>query len=95
MKHFVIDCQGIATDADLWRRHLAVTNPAAGQDFGCNLDAFWDAVEGGGPGYPGRCKLTFKNAAALSHIKTGSGVSLLDGLQNIARAATVVVIEFK
>ncbi|WP_457579754.1 barstar family protein [Ensifer canadensis] len=94
MKHFVIDCHGIATDTDLWHRYLAVTNLAAAGYFGCNLDAFLDAVEGSGPGYPGRCKLTFKNAATLSHIKTGSGVSLLDALQDIARAATVVVIEF-
>ncbi len=64
--------------------------------FGRNLDAFWDAVEAGGPGCPGKVKLVFKYANHLEPLRTrDGGHSFLDMLKDIAREATVVNISFE
>jgi ribonuclease inhibitor len=61
--------------------------------FGRNLDAFWDAVERGGPGWPGKVRLIFRDSAHLEPLGTrGSDLSLLDALKEIANGASVVKI---
>lgn len=67
----VIDALGIASEDDFWNRYLRTTKPEGAGYFGCNLDAFWDAVEGGGPGYPGEINLHFTNMSALSALPNG------------------------
>ncbi|WP_242919431.1 barstar family protein [Caulobacter sp. CCUG 60055] len=60
--------------------------------FGRNLDAFWDAVEHQGPGWPGEVQLVFTNTAALAGLRTAGGGSLLDGLRRIAAEATRIAV---
>ncbi|SDP91826.1 Barstar (barnase inhibitor) [Phyllobacterium sp. YR620] len=48
----LIDCTGIYTIEEFFQRYLDSTNPRFPANFGRNLDALWDAIEGGGPGCP-------------------------------------------
>ncbi len=90
-----IDCTGVKTPDDFWQRYLDAAKPEGAQMFGRNLAAFWDAIEGGGPGWPGEVTLIFNHSRELLPLKTGSGEgSFLDALKHIAQRATVVRIEF-
>lgn len=53
-----------------WLAYLAATKPESAGYFGCNLDAFWDALNGG-PGWPGKCQLRFVNTEGLKTIRKG------------------------
>ncbi|NRP18923.1 hypothetical protein LPJGGPFB_02170 [Ensifer adhaerens] len=61
--------------------------------FGRNLDAFWDAIEGGGPGWPGEVTLIFSHSDQLSKLRTPDG-SFLDALKKIANDATEISVKF-
>jgi RNAse (barnase) inhibitor barstar len=93
MHEIIIDCTGVASTDELWERYLDAAKPEHASMFGRNLDAFWDAIEGGGPGWPGEVNLTFKNSGQLAalRIRDGSG-SFLDALRRIARDATALRI---
>ena len=60
----MIDALNVADEREFWDRYLLIPEPEGAGYFGRNLDAFWDAVEGGGPGYPGEVDLHFKNMSA-------------------------------
>lgn len=95
MREIVIDCSGVGSAEAFWQRYLDVVQPEDAARFGRNLDAFWDAIEGGGPGWPGDVALVFKQSAQLSGIGTGDGsASLLDALKAIANEASRVRISF-
>ncbi|MGE6784641.1 barstar family protein [Ensifer adhaerens] len=95
MKEVVVDCSGIRTPAEFWQRYLDVVEPEGAGMFGCNLDAFWDAVDGGGPGWPGEVALVFSNSDELSGLRTGKGnVLLLDVLKTIASEVTTISVKF-
>jgi RNAse (barnase) inhibitor barstar len=64
MKRFEIDCVGITTQQAFWRAYLTQVQPEGAGYFGCNLDAFWDALHGG-PGWPGPCVLRLVHAKQL------------------------------
>ena len=40
---------------DFWNKYVAEIDYESGKDFGKNLDAFNDAIEAKGPGFPGDC----------------------------------------
>jgi ribonuclease inhibitor len=85
MREIIIDCTGVASADELWQRYLNAAKPENASMFGRNLDAFWDAVEGGGPGWPGEVNLTFKHSDQLSPLRTrGGNGSFLDELRRIA-----------
>ena len=67
----VIDAAGVASEDEFWERYISATQPVAAGYFGCNLNAFWDAVEGGGPGYPGEVNLHFINVSAMETFPHG------------------------
>ena len=67
----VIDARGVTDEEDFWKRYVIATEPEGAGYFGHNLDAFWDAVEGGGPGYPGKVDLHFKNMASVQSLPNG------------------------
>jgi hypothetical protein len=68
----------VASEAEFWDRYVEATNPLGKASFGRNLDAFWDAVEGGGPGWPGDVALIFKNAASLAALRDGRFLAALE-----------------
>lgn len=96
MDEIIIDCSGVKTPAEVWQRYLDAVQPESAQMFGRNLDAFWDAIEGGGPGWPGEVALVFNHSDQLRsmQIRSGNG-SFFDALKHIAEKASVVKIEFR
>jgi ribonuclease inhibitor len=93
MQTIVIDCDGAKSAAEFWQRYIDAAKPEGASLFGRNLDAFWDAIEHGGPGWPGEVKLVLRNSSELAALEVGSGLSLLDGLRRIANEATQTSIE--
>lgn len=93
MKAIIIECAGVSSADEFWARYLDATEPHGAEHFGRNLDAFWDAIEGGGPGWPGEVVLTFQHAEALSDLRTSAGGSLLDGLRQVAEQATRIRVQ--
>lgn len=87
MRTILIDCHEVESASDFWQRYVDAAVPQSASLFGRNLDAFWDAVEHGGPGWPGEAKLVFANSAALATVGLADGSSLLDGLRRIAEDA--------
>jgi hypothetical protein len=82
----VVDCDGVTTVSEFWQRYLDAVQPAE-DGFGCNLDALWDAIEAGGPGCPGLCRLVFRGTGGLAHLHLPGGGSFLTALREIANEA--------
>lgn len=93
MRTIYIDCLGVRSADEVWRRYLDAARPEGAKIFGCNLDAFWDAIEGGGPGWPGEVKLVFTNTSDLAPLRLPKGGSFLKGLRRIAREAYLMKVE--
>lgn len=95
MREVVIDCSGIGSTEEFWQRYLDAAKPEDASTFGRNLDAFWDAIEGHGPGWPGEVTLVFTHSDQLSGLRTANGnASFLDALKAIAGEASVVSVKF-
>lgn len=64
MKKYILDCSSIASEDDFWSLYLETieVEPDVAVFFGRNLNAFWDAVSAGGPGWPGWCEIEVVNA---------------------------------
>jgi RNAse (barnase) inhibitor barstar len=88
MKVIEINCAGIKSEAELWQRYLDAAKPEHGEGFGRNLDAFWDVVEGGGPGWPGDATLVFRGSAFLASL----GPQFFDAFREIAKDAVLVKV---
>jgi ribonuclease inhibitor len=95
MRTIHIDCADVRSQSELWQRYIDAANPEGAAHFGRNLDAFWDAVERGGPRWPGPAKLVFTGSAELSGLRLAGGGSFLDALRKIAGDATETQIELK
>jgi hypothetical protein len=93
MRTIYIDCAGVTSPSELWQRYIDAAEPEGAAFFGRNLDAFWDAVERGGPGWPGPAKLVFTKSAELTDLRLADGSSLLDRLRQLASDATQTQIE--
>lgn len=93
MRTIYIDCEGAESADEVWQRYVDAVNPENAAVFGRNLDAFWDAVEHGGPGWPGPVKLVFLHSQRLAALRTRNGLSLFAGLRQIADEATQTSIE--
>ncbi|WP_341909698.1 barstar family protein [Ferrovibrio terrae] len=94
MKTIYLDCRGVKSIDDFWRLYVDVMRVQTASGFGRNLDAFWDAVEGGGPGSPGEAKLVFENSASLVPLQLANGTSFLAALQLFATQTTHVEMVF-
>ncbi|MBB3117027.1 barstar family protein [Pseudoduganella violacea] len=81
MKTYLLDCSKISSEGDFWRLYLETIRPDGAQVFGRNLSAFWDAVSGGGPGWPGECRIRVCNTGNLQK----QTAQFFNGLQRIAR----------
>ncbi len=91
MKTVIIDCQNISQESELWQVYLETVQPEGGGDFGRNIAAFWDAVSGGGPGWPGEVQLLFANAEALASIDNGELLHRLKDIQTQSQQVRVVL----
>jgi ribonuclease inhibitor len=67
MKKYLLDCEAISSGAEFWDLYLRIVSPVGAGFFGRNLDAFWDATAGGGPGWPGNCQIVVVNTGLLAH----------------------------
>jgi RNAse (barnase) inhibitor barstar len=95
MREVVIDCFGIGSTEEFWQRYVDAARPEGASVFGRNLDAFWDAIEGGGPGWPGEVTLVFMHSDQLRDLRTSNNnASFLDALKTIADEATAVSMKF-
>lgn len=94
MREVKIDCSGVTSPDELWQRYIDAAKPSGASMFGRNLDAFWDAIEGGGPGWPGNVVLVFEHSRQLSAFTTVGGQrSYLDALTEIADQASIVAVK--
>ncbi len=93
MRTVYIECDGAKSAADVWQCYLDATQSDEAAMFGRNLDAFWDAIERGGPGWPGDAVLVFKGSSRLAEFDAGSGLNLLQALRWVADEATQTRIE--
>lgn len=89
----IIDCDGVVDVEEFWDRYESSVGAENTGTFGRNLDALWDALEGGGPGRPDAAHLVFKNASELRELKTYSGDSFLKALREIAADVSRIKIE--
>ena len=94
-REIVIDCSGVASPGELWERYLDAAEHEDAALFGRNLDAFWDAVEGGGQGCPREVKLIFAHSDQLSALHMDGGTSFHAALRQIAAEASLVGTEFR
>jgi len=95
MREVVVDCSGVGSTDEFWQRYLDAAKPEGAAMFGRNLDAFWDAIENGGPGWPGKVSLVFTHSAKLSDLRAkGGNASFLEALKSIADEASEVRIGF-
>jgi ribonuclease inhibitor len=76
----VVDCDGVLSEAEFWSRYEAAAGPRE-PGFGRNLDAFWDAAEGDGPGSAGEVDLRIVNCSAVAGLGDGQ---FLEALRRIA-----------
>lgn len=74
---------------EFWQRYLDVTKAEGAEYFGRNFAALWDAVDGGGPGYPGECELRFVNTSFIRSWRNGD---FYDQLEDIASRSTDIKI---
>ena len=88
----VIDCSAVTSAPEFWQLYLDIAKPRDATIFGRNLDAFWDAIQSEGPGWPGHVELAFSNSSELAAIHLANGDSLLDELKKIADQATQIPI---
>ncbi|KAB2711806.1 barstar family protein [Brucella intermedia] len=89
---YIIDCTGIKSADELWRRYLSAVPAENPEAFGYTLDSFWDAVQWQGPGWPGECELVFQNVDALAKLKTRGGQPFLEAFIRLANETDRITI---
>ncbi|WP_256081196.1 barstar family protein [Massilia sp. YIM B04103] len=80
MKTYQLDCAQISSEGDFWQLYLETVRPDGAEFFGRNLSAFRDAISGGGPGWPGECRITVVHTENLQR----QAGQFFNGLQRIA-----------
>jgi ribonuclease inhibitor len=71
MKTYVINSKSVSDERSFYQAYLGSTHPEGVAIFGCNREAFRDAVLGGGPGWPGECEIVIISSARLRMIDGG------------------------
>ena len=84
----VIDCSDVRSEREFWDAYIRAAEPEGAEFFGRNLDAFWDALQGG-PGGPAPRDLRFVGTAHLADLRDGT---FLRALQRIAHESAWVNI---
>ena len=95
MRAITVDCANLESEAAFWHAYLEATKPEGAGYFGRNLDAFWDALNGG-PGWPGECEIKFTNTNRLRSFRNGAFYEALAEIaRDIARESKSVRIHFE
>ncbi len=63
-----IDGNSCDTQQDFWEKYISQIPAESARYFGKNMDAFCDAIKGGGPGFPGECSFKIKGVNKLCNI---------------------------
>jgi RNAse (barnase) inhibitor barstar len=90
MRTITIDCHKITSEASFWESYLASTKPEGSGHFGRNLDAFWDALNGG-PGWPGEIRLRITNTAHMKSWRDGRFYQALASIAAESKHVSVLV----
>ncbi len=90
-KTYFVDCSRVNSESEFWQAYLLETQPKGADNFGRNLDAFWDALNGG-PGWPGDCTLVFRNMAVVKEFRH---CQFYRALVRIALASEFVEVVFE
>jgi RNAse (barnase) inhibitor barstar len=81
----VVECADIRSEDDFWKRYLDAAQPQDRHLFGRNLNAFWDVIYRGGPGWPGEVEIVLHNSKALNLVRVrGNDRTLLKALMRMA-----------
>jgi hypothetical protein len=86
---FTIDCGSVLSEMELWEKYVDVTRPEGVEHFGYSLDAFNDAITGGGPGWPGECEIYFINTARVRQFRNGAFHAALERIASDSTSARV------
>lgn len=89
MRKFVIDCSKVTCEMDVWEKYVELTQPEGVEFFGYNLDAFNDAITGGGPGWPGKCEIYFTNTWRVQKFRDGMFFNHLQRIANDSTSARI------
>jgi len=90
MRTITIDCSDVSAEAEFWARYLSATGAEGAIHFGRNLNAFWDALNGG-PGWPGECEVRISNTRAMSFTDADKFIGALRVLANRSAHVKVTV----
>jgi ribonuclease inhibitor len=94
MTRLIVDCREIVSIEEFWDLYVSSIGAENALFFGRNLDALWDALEGGGPGCPpSTTHLIFRNVGELRNLKQRSGKSFLDELYELAGHVSRIKVE--
>ena len=91
MRSFTIDCGSLKDEASFWQAYIDAVSPEGAKIFGRNLDAFWDAISGGGPGWPGECELHIVNTEPLKTFRNGSFYKALKEMTNESKSVQLYI----
>ena len=80
---YILDCASVDNISEFWDLYIEVVSPEGVEYFGRNLNALWDALHAGGPGYPGNESCTIKviNTKLLKQLDDGV---FYDGLKQVS-----------
>lgn len=88
----VVSCAHITDEAAFWEAYIDAAKLGGATNFGRNMDAFRDAIIGGGPGWPGKCVLRLSDFEQLRAIDGGR---LCMALEKLASESSLVTIRFE
>jgi len=90
MRSIIVNCDTVHTEAEFWAAYINAATPEGAGYFGQNLNAFWDALNGG-PGWPGECELRFINTYQLQNLYHGRFVQELYDIASKSKFVKVIL----
>ena len=97
MTTYTIDCENIQSKNEFWKQYIVVVEPEGVEYFGRNLDALWDALHAGGPGFPdeSECTIRLINTDSIKLIDNGAFYDALKQISYDLKADPGSNIKFK
>jgi len=84
-RRIILDGYSYKTKSEFWDDYTDQIPIDSVKCFGKNLDAFSDAITGGGPGFPGNCSIEIIGIKKLTEIFGKSDMNLIIDLLKRAR----------